>query len=146
MGMIDLKPFETISYSALRIVAGLAFSLHGMQKVFGVLTDGKGGAEVGSQMWFGGVIELVGGLLVAAGLLTRGAAFLASGTMAVAYIQFHWKFQFDEKFFPMAGVGNGGELALVYCFLFLFITFRGPGAASVDSLIFRTAVSRNPRG
>ena len=128
--MLDLKPAETVSYVALRVIAGLAFSFHGMAKLFGVLA---GGTTDDSQMWVGGVIEL-GGLLIAAGLLTRAAAFLASGTMAVAYIQFHWKLDFGEKFFP---IKNGGELALIYCFLFLFITFRGAGPASLDSVIFK---------
>jgi putative oxidoreductase len=130
---MDLKPFETISYVALRIIAGLAFSVHGMQKVLGILTE-KAQPEIASQMWFGGVIELVAGLMIALGVLTRVGALLASGTMAVAYIQFHWKFQFDDKFFP---TGNGGELALIYCFLFLFIAARGGDAVSVDRAMFR---------
>jgi putative oxidoreductase len=132
--MIDLKPFETISYVALRIVSGLAFSIHGFQKVVGVLTEKQ--PEVGSQLWIGGVIELLAGVMIALGLLTRPAALLASGTMAVAYIQFHWKFAFDAKFFPVNGAGNGGELALLYCFLFLFVALRGGDAASIDRLIF----------
>jgi putative oxidoreductase len=71
----------------------------------------------------------VAGLLISLGFLTVYAAFLASGTMAVAYTQFHWKFAFDSSFYP--GV-NKGELALVYAFLFLFIACRGAGAASLD--------------
>ncbi|MCB1684582.1 MAG: DoxX family protein, partial [Pseudomonadales bacterium] len=114
-------------YASLRIVTGLAFAFHGMQKVFGVF--GAKQFEVGSQFWIGGVIELVGGFLVAFGLLTRWAAFICSGTMAVAYIQFHWKFQFDKNFFP--GVNNG-ELALIYSFLFLYIAARGAGCCSLD--------------
>lgn len=128
---MNWKPFESISYTALRIVAGFAFLLHGAQKILGVLTTKQ--PEIGSQLWIGGLIELVGGLLIAAGLLTRPAAFLASGTMAVAYIQFHWKGALDENFFPVI---NKGELSLVYCFLFLFMTFRGGGDVSLDRLIF----------
>ena len=103
------------------------FAFHGMQKVFGVLTENQ--PPVGSQLWIGGVIELVAGLMIAFGLLTVWAAFLASGTMAVAYVQFHWKLAFDSQFFP--GV-NRGELALVYAFLFLFFACRGAGVASID--------------
>lgn len=66
---------------------------------------------------------------MAIGLLTPYAAFLASGTMAVAYVQFHWKMQFDANFFPVV---NQGELALLYAFLFLFIACRGAGILSVD--------------
>jgi putative oxidoreductase len=131
-----LKPAEEVAYTAVRIVAGLAFSLHGFQKVFGLLTESGEPSEVGTQIWFGGVIELAGGLMMALGLMTRGAAFLASGTMAVAYIQFHWKFQLGAKFFPVSKVGNGGELALVYCFLFLLFALRGGGPYSIDRLIF----------
>jgi putative oxidoreductase len=132
--MLDLKPFETISYAALRIISGLAFAFHGIQKVFGVMMPAdRPPPEAWSQLWIGGLIELVGGLFIAIGFATRVSAFIASGTMAVAYIQFHWKFAFDEKFLP---AGNGGELALIYCFLFLFITFKGAGAAAVDRMIF----------
>jgi putative oxidoreductase len=122
-----LAPYSEAAYAALRIVAGLAFAFHGVQKVFGVLTDHQ--PPFGGQLWVGGVIELVCGFAIALGAFTSWAAFLASGTMAVAYIQFHWQLAFDAKFFP--GV-NKGELALVYAFLFLFIAARGAGPASID--------------
>ena len=129
--MIDLKPVETISYAALRIISGLLFAFHGMQKVLGILS--KGQPEIGSQLWFGGLIELVAGILIALGLLTRLWGVLASGTMAVAYLQFHWKLELDSRFFPAV---NGGELALIYCFLFLFIAARGGDKVSIDRLLF----------
>ncbi len=132
--MFDLKPFETIAFVALRVISGLCFAVHGVQKILGMLTT-NAQPEVGSQMWFGGLIELAGGLLIAIGLLTRPAAILASGTMAVAYIQFHWKGAFDSKFFPAV---NGGELALVYCFLFLYIALRKDNPVAVDRLIWRS--------
>jgi putative oxidoreductase len=120
---------EAPAYAVLRIVSGWALSLHGVQKIFGWPAPGHPPA-FGSQLWLGGVIELVGGTLIALGLFTRSAAFLASGTMAVAYIQFHWKLAVaDWKWLPSI---NKGELALVYCFLFLFVFAHGPGAASVD--------------
>ena len=122
-----LSPLTEPVYAALRIVTGLLFAFHGLQKVFGVLSDSQ--PAVFSQLWIGGVIELVAGLLVALGLFTRWAAFLSSGTMAVAYVQFHWKFAFDESFFPVV---NRGELAVVYAFLFPFIACRGAGVASLD--------------
>ncbi len=126
--------FEGIGYTALRIVAGFLFSVHGMQKIFGWLST-KAGPEVGSQLWFEGLIELVCGVLVAVGLFTRGAAFLASGTMAVAYCQYHWKFAFaDWKWLPSV---NGGELAVVYCFVFLYIAAKGTGRAGLDGILFR---------
>jgi putative oxidoreductase len=131
--MFDRARLEVVSHAALRIVAGFAFSLHGMQKIFGVLTT-KAGPEIWTQKWFGGVIELVCGVLIALGLFTRPAAFLASGTMAIAYIQFHWKGQLGAGLLPIV---NGGELALVYCFLFLWFAIRGSGPVSVDRLIGR---------
>lgn len=123
----SLQPRTDAAYALLRIVAGLMFSFHGVQKLFGVLTQFH--PPVGSQIWIGGVIELVAGLAIAAGVLTSWAAFLASGTMAVAYVQFHWKLDFSAKFFPTV---NEGELALLYAFLFLFIACRGAGRWSVD--------------
>jgi putative oxidoreductase len=123
-----LSKYSHQAYALLRIISGLMFAFHGMQKLFGILSEYPQ-PPVGSQMWVGGVIELAGGLLIAAGLQTRLAAFLASGTMAVAYFQFHWKFQLGSQFFP--GV-NQGELAVVYCFLFLYVACRGGVAWCVD--------------
>jgi putative oxidoreductase len=122
-----LSPLTEPVYAALRIVAGLLFAFHGLQKVFGMLSEFQ--PPVGSQMWIGGVIEIVTGFMIAFGFLTVWAAFLASGTMAVAYTQFHWKFAFGSAFFPAV---NKGELAVVYAFLLLFIACRGAGAWSVD--------------
>lgn len=122
---------EAPAYAALRIVAGAAFSFHGMQKVLGWLPRGATPA-FGSQLWVGGMIELVCGSLIALGLFTRPAAFLASGTMAVAYVQFHWKLAFAGWSW-LPGI-NKGELALIYCFVFLLIAARGGAAASLDAL------------
>lgn len=122
-----LGPWTELIYAVLRIVAGAAFMLHGLQKVFGLLDGNK--QPLLSQMGVGGLIELVGGALIAIGLFTRWAAFVCSGTMAVAYIQFHWKGSFDSGFFPVV---NGGELALIYCFLFLYIAARGAGRLSLE--------------
>lgn len=116
------------TYALLRIVAGAMFAFHGVQKIFGVLTDHQ--PDVGSQLWIGGLIELISGTAIALGLFTRSAAFLASGTMAVAYFQFHWKFQLDSAFFP--GV-NKGEPAVLYCFVFLYMTLKGAGPWSFDN-------------
>ena len=93
-----LKPFRPLSYTLLRVVSGLMFAFHGMQKLFGIMSNFQ--PPFGSQLWIGGVIELVTGLCIALGFKTRWAAFLASGTMAVAYTQFHWKLQMCAQFFP----------------------------------------------
>ena len=108
-------------------MSGLMFSFHGVQKILGVLTEHQ--PTVGSQIWFGGLIELVAGLFIALGAFTTWAAFLASGTMAVAYVQFHWKLALGSAFFPAI---NKGELALLYALVFLFIACRGAGTGSVD--------------
>lgn len=125
-----LEKYSDQAYAMMRMVAGFMFSFHGVQKLFGVLTDTV--PAVGSQMWFGGVIELVCGLLMMTGLFTSYAAFLASGEMAVAYFQFHWKFQMGAEFFPTI---NKGELAALYCFVFLFIATRGSGIWCLDDVI-----------
>ena len=122
-----LKPKSEAAFALLRIVAGLMFAFHGIQKVFGVLSEFQ--PPVGSQLWIGGVIELVAGLAIAGGLFTTWAAFLASGTMAVAYTQFHWKLAFGAEFFPAV---NKGELALLYSVLFLYVACRGGGPLSLD--------------
>ena len=117
-----LRPRAELAYFILRVVAGLLFAFHGMQKVLGVLAEHQ--PELGSQLWIGGVIELVTGVAIAFGLWTSWAAFLASGTMAVAYIQFHWKFALGAQFFPAI---NKGESALIYAVLFLYIACHGGG-------------------
>jgi putative oxidoreductase len=115
------------AYVLLRVVSGAMFAFHGVQKLFGYLND-RPLPAVGTQLWFGGVIELVCGVAIAVGAFTSWAAFLASGTMAVAYVQFHWKLQGGPAFWP--GV-NEGELALLYSVLFLFIACRGGGRSSL---------------
>lgn len=129
-----LAPHADRAYALLRIVAGAMFAFHGLQKLTGVLTDKQ--PPIFSQVWIGGCIELFGGLCIALGLFTRWAAFLASGTMAVAYTQFHWKLALDANVFPTI---NKGELALLYAFLFLFIACRGAGTWSVDEQRARKA-------
>ena len=110
-------------FAALRFVSGALFACHGAQKLFGAL----GGQQMTANpmMLVAGIIELGGGLLIAIGLLTGIAAFISSGEMAVAYFMAHA----PNGFWPIV---NHGELAVVYCFLFLFIAAHGPGTYSVD--------------
>jgi putative oxidoreductase len=124
-----LAPRAEYAFLLLRVLAGLMFAFHGVQKLFDVLMPPGIEIAVGSQVWIGGVIELVCGVAIAAGLKTTWAAFLASGTMAVAYIQFHWKLDFGVGFLPSV---NGGEPALLYALLFLYIACRGGGRYSLD--------------
>jgi putative oxidoreductase len=124
--------FEAPAYAALRIVAGLMLSQHGFAKILGWFAA-TWQPEFGSQLWIGGVIELAAGLLIAAGLFTRVAAFVAAGTMAVAYFQFHWKLKFAG--WQWAPTVNQGELAALYCFVFLLFATRGAGVASLDQVL-----------
>jgi len=125
--MKQLAKYGDEAYALMRIVVGFLFAFHGAQKIFGFWTEYH--PAVGSQIWIGGVIELITGVLVMIGFQTRWAAFLASGTMAVAYFQFHWKFQMGPQFFPSI---NQGESAVLYCFVFLFIACRGAVKWGVD--------------
>lgn len=126
--MKQLEKFSDHAYAVMRIMTGFMFSFHGAQKILGVLSQHPQ-PPVGSQIWIGGIIELVGGLAVMLGFRTRLAAFLCSGQMAVAYFQFHWKFQMGPQFFPAI---NQGELAALYSFVFLFIASRGGVKWSLD--------------
>lgn len=123
-----LEKFSDYAYALLRIMTGFMFFFHGMQKTLGILASHPQPA-VWSQLWFGGLIELFGGLAVMLGFKTRLAAFLASGTMAAAYFQFHWRFQLGPNFFPAV---NHGEMAVLYCFIFLLIACRGGVKWSLD--------------
>ncbi len=122
-----LAKYADQAYALMRIVAGFMFSFHGAQKILGVLSSFQ--PPMGSQLWFGGVIELIGGIAIMLGFGTRLAAFICSGEMAVAYFQYHWKFLFGPQFFPTV---NKGELAVLYCFVFLFIATRGGGKWCLD--------------
>src|SRR5262245_42314575 len=118
-----LSRFEPMAYAAMRIVCGFLFSCHGAQKLFGAF----GGHQVSIHtplMLAAGIIEFGGGVLILVGLFTHIAGFVASGEMAVAYFMMHA----GKGFFP---IQNGGELAVVYCFLFLFIACRGAGKFGV---------------
>ena len=121
-----LGKYSDYFYAILRIVAGLLFAMHGSQKLFG-WPGNKPTVEIASQMGIAGVIELVCGLMIALGLLAGFAAFLASGEMAVAYFMMHA----PQAPWPIL---NQGELAVLYCFLFLYIASRGSGRLSVDSV------------
>jgi putative oxidoreductase len=118
-----LARLESPVFTLLRIVCGLLFACHGAQKLFGVF--GGHGHPTTPLMWAAGFIEFLGGILIAIGLLTRFAALIASGEMAVAYFTMHAK----ASYFPIV---NKGELAVLYCFLFLFIAARGAGKFGVD--------------
>ncbi|MEZ5331865.1 MAG: DoxX family protein [Thermoanaerobaculia bacterium] len=126
-----LGRYAEITYALLRIVAGFTFSLHGAQKLLGAFGGVGGGGEsvqIASRMGLAGAIELVCGVCILVGLLGSWAAFLASGEMAAAYFMAHA----PQGFWPIA---NGGELAVVYAFVFLHIATRGSGAFSLDRLL-----------
>jgi putative oxidoreductase len=125
-----IDQLDPIVYPALRIVAGAMFACHGIQKLFGVF-GAEHAVPLFSQMGLGGVIELVGGILVAIGLGTRLAAFLMSGQMAVAFFQFH-VLQTGQ----LLPIQNGADDTVLYCFVFLMFFVRGPGPFALDNLIF----------
>jgi putative oxidoreductase len=117
-----------ILLSLLRIVTGLTFLEHGTQKLLGFppMMPGMAPPPQFSLFWFGGILELVGGLLVTIGLLTRPVAFLLAGEMAVAY----WMFHAPKSPFPAI---NGGDAAILYCFVFLYLSAAGAGPWSFDA-------------
>lgn len=120
-----MSQFNSYGYALMRIVAGFLFLWHGAQKLFGIPFPVPG--EVPAFITcIAGPIELVGGALVTIGLLTRWSAFLASGLMAAAY----WSGHGTKAFLPLQ---NGGELAALYCFVFLFVSTQGGGRWSVDA-------------
>ena len=119
-----MKRFETQSYALLRIFTGFLFLWHGSQKLLGIPGEAPAGAPA-FIIYVAGPIELVGGILILVGLFTRWAAFLCSGLMAGAY----WLAHGTQSFLPLL---NGGELAVLYCFVFLFISAHGAGIWSID--------------
>jgi putative oxidoreductase len=133
-----LNRYADTVYCIMRLMVGLIFASHGGQKILG-FPGGDGGAH--GLMLIGGIIELVGGFMIAFGLLTRLAAFVSAGEMAVAYFMVHAAGKAightptpAEQFFPIL---NKGEMAVVLCWVFLFILFYGAGRWSIDALLFR---------
>jgi putative oxidoreductase len=120
-----MRGYEPQTYALFRIVAGFLFLWHGMSKLFGIPMPMPPGAPA-FIIYVAGTIELFGGVLVMIGLFTRWAAFLASGLMAFAY----WMGHGTKALLPVV---NQGELAVIYCFVFLYISARGPGLWSLDA-------------
>ncbi|HYH82639.1 MAG TPA: DoxX family protein [Longimicrobium sp.] len=128
MAAFFMSRYEEIALAILRVMAGLMLMQHGAQKLLGVL--GGDVAPMLSRGWIAGVLELVLGALVAIGLATRISAFILSGEMAFAYFLAHA----PSGFWP---VMNRGELPALYCFVFLYLSARGPGRYSVDAALAR---------
>ena len=120
-----LDNYQEHAYAILRITTGFMFLLHGTQKFFNFPQQYPYG-DLSFLTIVAGTIELVGGVLIILGLTTRGAAFVSSGTMAVAY----WLYHDTPPFYPLV---NGGEVAALFCFIFLFIAFKGSGICSMDN-------------
>jgi putative oxidoreductase len=137
--MNSLNRFVDPFYCLTRLIVGLMFASHGVQIVLGMFGGIPCSDKMMMQVW--GWIQLVGGLLIAFGLLTRLAAFISSGEMAVAYFMIHVANAATPmaKFFPISSggpqVSNKGELAIFYCWFFLFVVFYGAGRWSIDALI-----------
>ena len=132
MNAIDrFKGWAPQLLSVLRFFAGVMFACHGAMKLLGAFGGMPPGMDIPWYIyWIAGPIELIGGALIAVGLLTRPMAFLASGLMAVAYFKGHAA----GGFWPKA---NGGEPAVLYCFVFLYLAAAGPGAWALDNLFRR---------
>jgi putative oxidoreductase len=109
----------------VRIITGLLFLEHGTAKLLGFPHAATAQPEMGTLLWFQGIIELVGGALFAVGFLTRPVAFILAGDMAVAYFMAHA----PKNAFPML---NGGDAAILYCFVFLLYVVAGPGRWAID--------------
>ena len=131
-----LGKYSPYLYALLRIISGLMFAMHGSQKLFGI-PGNKPPIDV-PLLKVAGVIELVAGLLIALGLLAGYAAFIASGEMAVAFFKQHFQTP------SMLPILNGGELAVLYCFLFLYIASQGSGCCSLDRLLHRPKPGAGP--
>jgi putative oxidoreductase len=126
-GPSPLAIWRPYGLAALRIMTGLLFLAHGSGKFLGFPALSQVPPSW-SLAWWGGLLELAGGLLITLGLFTRPVAFILAGEMAVAYFIAHA----PRSFFP---VNNGGDAAILYCFVFLYLVFAGAGALSVDRRI-----------
>nr|WP_208430565.1 DoxX family protein [Methyloligella halotolerans] len=127
--MSSLDRYAPYALAALRIVTALLFMEHGTMKLFGFpeVEGHGGGGSLSPLILTAGILEVFGGLAILIGLFTRPIAFLLSGQMAVAY----WMAHFPRGFYP---VENGGDGAILFCFVFLYLFFAGPGAWAIDTM------------
>ncbi|MCD1636484.1 DoxX family protein [Martelella mediterranea] len=119
-----LQPMAPIFLAILRVVAGILLFEHGTQKILHFPVS-EMHPPMFSLLWVGGILEIVGGALIVLGLFTRISAFVLSGMMAVAYFMFHA----PSSLYP---ANNGGDAAILFCFIFLYLVFAGPGSFSLD--------------
>ena len=130
MGFFRNPSLARLTWALLRIVTGLVYMVHGAQKLFGWfggVGPNGGGVPLASMFGVAGVLEFFGGALIVLGLFTRPVAFILAGEMAYAFWTVH---------FPMGGINpiaNHGEPAVLYCFIYLFLAFNGPGPFSIDA-------------
>ena len=129
VALVDAATYAPHVLSIVRIVVALLFFEHGLSKLFG-FPPTSSNPEFLTLGWFSGAIEFAGGVLLAVGLFSRFAAFIMSGEMAFAYFLSHA----PQSFFPIVNRGDG---AILYCFIFLYLVFAGPGPWSIDALIRR---------
>ena len=122
----SLARYQPAALAALRIITALLFIEHGTQKLFDFPASGHAGGTLGGLFLIAALLESIGGLLVLVGLFTRPVAFLLSGEMAIAYFMAH----FPKSLFP---IQNGGEAAVLFCFVFLYLVFAGAGAFALDN-------------
>lgn len=122
-----LERYAPYALGILRIVAALIFIAHGTQKLFGFpAAPASGLPPMFSLFWFGAILEALGGLAILLGVFTRPVAFILAGEMAYAY----WMFHAPRSLYPLL---NGGDAAVLYCFIFLYLVFAGAGAFSIDN-------------
>jgi putative oxidoreductase len=125
--------------SLLRIVTALLFLVHGTSKILGIPMSSASFPSAWTLFWVAGMLELIGGLLLLIGLFSRPVALLLSGEMAIAY----WMVHAPENAYPIL---NGGEAAVLFCFVFFYIAFAGPGPWSVDAKIWDRKRADGPDG
>ena len=135
MNLDRVEKYTPEALSIVRLVIGLLFLEHGTAKLLGFPASPSGLPALLTLSWIQGLLELAGGTLMTIGLFTRPVAFILSGNMAVAYFMAHA----PKGFFPML---NGGDGAILYCFIFLLLFFAGPGRWSLDDLV-KTAYERD---
>ena len=132
MNIEALSRYQPQALAVLRIVTALTFMAHGTQKLFGFPASQMGPTELFSLMGLAGILEVVGGLAILVGFFTRPVGFVLAGQMAYAYWFVHVPMMGQGNIIPVA---NGGDGAVLFCFVFLYLVFAGPGAWSVDDML-----------